>query len=66
MVERQGGGCAICHRGPSKGTARLYVDHDHDTDKVRGLLCQQCNSALGLLQDDPTIVYNAYTYLLED
>jgi len=41
MLERQGGGCAICHRPPKH--RRLDVDHDHATKVVRGLLCFTCN-----------------------
>ena len=51
MVEAQGGKCAVCLQPPSRGT--LHVDHDHATGQVRGLLCQRCNVALGLLLDDP-------------
>lgn len=44
MLERQGGGCAICGARPK--TRRLHVDHDHATGKVRGLLCHRCNRTL--------------------
>lgn len=44
MLERQGGGCAIC--GTTPKTRRLNVDHDHKTGAVRGLLCHRCNRAL--------------------
>ena len=42
LYRKQGGLCALCDR-PGK----LYVDHDHETGKVRGLLCNQCNLQLG-------------------
>lgn len=60
MFEEQDGGCAIC--GDTKDE-RLHVDHNHDTGEVRGLLCNNCNRALGLLQDSPYIVSTAYKYL---
>lgn len=51
----QGGVCAACgqpetHRN-QYGVCRLAVDHDHQSDVVRGLLCGRCNRALGLLAD---------------
>src|SRR5262245_7813007 len=39
---QQGNRCAICLKPPVEGK-RLYVDHDHDTSQVRGLLCSHCN-----------------------
>lgn len=48
MLLAQGGVCAICKRPePSKRQAHLSVDHDHDTGKIRGLLCFGCNISLG-------------------
>ena len=49
MVEDQDGCCAIC----GGEVDRLRVDHDHETGGVRGLLCHGCNTALGLMADDP-------------
>lgn len=45
----QGGRCAVCNREHPK----LFLDHDHATGAVRGLLCPPCNIALGQAQDDP-------------
>lgn len=45
MFEAQNGNCAIC--GLPEINKRLSVDHNHTTNKVRGLLCQQCNFAVG-------------------
>lgn len=41
------------------------VDHDHATGKVRGLLCNQCNMALGLLKDEPKLLSGLVDYLLK-
>lgn len=61
MLERQGGVCAICGRVErDKG---LAVDHNHETDKVRELLCTRCNPAIGFLQEDPTIARRVADYL---
>lgn len=63
MLAEQGGGCAICGRTSSPKVTSLAVDHDHDTGKIRGVLCRPCNSALGMLGDDPAIVARALAYL---
>lgn len=56
----QCGVCAICGTNPE---GRLAVDHNHDTKRVRGLLCRPCNSAIGLLKDSPEILRRAVEYL---
>jgi hypothetical protein len=58
----QGGACAICRIVP-ENTWSLAVDHDHRTGKVRGLLCDQCNLALGKFQDSIKTLENAIAYL---
>ncbi len=45
-----GGGCDICKGNLSKG---YHTDHDHRTGKPRGILCVNCNFALGQLNDSP-------------
>lgn len=62
MVASQGGVCRICANKPPNGK-RLCVDHDHETGAVRGLLCQKCNTAIGMLNDDPALVERALDYL---
>lgn len=57
--EEQGGRCGICAREQEV----LAVDHCHETGAVRGLLCKQCNSAIGLLGDNLSGVLNAVEYL---
>lgn len=62
MVEAQDGVCAIC-QNPCKTNARLSVDHCHDTGRIRGLLCNQCNQGLGQFQDNPERLRKAAKYL---
>jgi len=64
LYDRQGGRCAIC--GCSEGESikgAFAIDHDHTTGRVRGLLCGLCNTAIGKLQDSPTLLRKAATYL---
>ena len=55
MLSKQGGVCAICRKPEIKANQYkiccLAVDHDHETGKVRGLLCCRCNLKLGILTD---------------
>ena len=50
MIAAQGGTCAVCPGKPE------HVDHDHKTDKVRGILCFNCNQALGNVRDNPEVL----------
>jgi len=67
MFAKQNGCCEICktHITQLNQTRKkhLCVDHDHETGKVRGLLCDKCNRGIGLLQDNKDIILNAYHYL---
>jgi len=56
--------CPLCKTHQSELPRRLAVDHNHDTGKIRGLLCGDCNRALGLFKDNPEICINAANYLL--
>jgi transcription elongation factor Elf1 len=51
--------CTICGDEDS-----LVVDHDHKTNKIRGLLCNRCNKGLGLFRDDPNLLEFARVYVL--
>lgn len=61
--EEQKGKCAICKRHQSELNKVLFVDHNHITNKVRGLLCDACNTGIGYLKEDFDIFYNAISYL---
>jgi hypothetical protein len=62
LAEKQNHSCAIC----KSNTKKLYIDHNHKTNKIRGLLCRECNSALGFLKDDKQIIANAMQYIGEN
>ena len=66
MLEDQGGCCKICGTDePGGGNGRFHVDHNHSTGKVRGILCNSCNTGLGRFKDSPEVLLKAATYLLE-
>lgn len=60
MIEEQNGECAICGRSPKRG---LVVDHCHKMGKVRALLCQPCNSGLGLFKEDIDLLTRVAEYI---
>ena len=61
MLAAQEGCCAIC-RDPASET--LYVDHNHTTGRIRGLLCRTCNLAIGYIHDKPSVALAMQQYLL--
>lgn len=65
MLDAQSNTCAICYEAFTSigGLCQPVVDHDHDTNAVRGLLCDRCNHALGHLRDNPEIARRAGLYL---
>src|SRR5690606_20772652 len=65
MIESQGGLCAICGERPEdRIRLGLGVDHCHETGAVRGMLCSNCNRAIGLFGDRVETVMSATSYLL--
>ncbi len=60
VVDAQDGDCAICGDTLNVG---LEIDHDHDTDEVRGLLCGSCNKLIGLAREQQWILEAAQAYL---
>lgn len=75
LLDKQNGCCAICKKHwrdcvPPKNTTydkiflhHLCIDHDHETQNVRGLLCNACNTAIGFLEEDEERFANAVHYL---
>jgi myo-inositol-hexaphosphate 3-phosphohydrolase len=62
--------CLICLKPETRKRANgqidsLSVDHDHQTNKVRGLLCHRCNVSIGLFMDDPILLERARDYLIK-
>jgi len=64
ILDKQSYQCAIC-KYPHKDDEPLVVDHCHDSEKVRGLLCGKCNTGIGFLRDNATLCRIAAEYLEE-
>jgi hypothetical protein len=74
LLEKQGGKCAICKSnivfstGNGRGVNIGYdavVDHCHETNQIRGVLCGHCNTGLGAFKDNLISLDNAITYLIK-
>ena len=63
LLAKSNGSCCICENKPESNFS-LHVDHCHRTGAVRGLLCQKCNQAIGLLNDDTKLIAKALEYVL--
>ena len=66
MIAERDGRCDICGERPVSPLPtqnQLHVDHDHNTGKIRGLLCSRCNRAIGALGDSVEGLLRAITYL---
>lgn len=64
LAVEQGNACAGC-RSEFSLTATPRIDHAHGDGHVRGLLCHQCNVAIGLLKDDPARLRRLADYIEE-
>jgi hypothetical protein len=69
ILASQGGVCAICHKGHEikngwgMVVTKLFIDHNHKTNKARGLLCQKCNIVLGASEDNIEVLLAAIEYI---
>ena len=73
MLVSQNDVCAICgepetstHKGTTGTLRELAIDHDHKTNKIRGLLCRKCNIGIALLGEDLDILASATSYLMQN
>lgn len=66
MLQEQQNSCAICGIESSLASkGKLFVDHCHTTNKIRGLLCHHCNTMLGLAKDNIDVLQKSIEYLKE-
>jgi len=65
LLCQQGGVCKVCRQEaePVGIKRRLHIDHCHETGRIRGLLCHNCNVSLGLMKDDPARIRALADYL---
>ena len=63
MLQEQNNSCAICGINQSETVRKLSVDHNHETNQVRGLLCNACNLGLGQFKDSVVFLSYAIEYL---
>jgi hypothetical protein len=61
--DEQGKICAICKSPNAGGRGAFHADHNHETNQPRGILCHNCNVALGNFKDDPELLKAAIEYL---
>jgi hypothetical protein len=55
--------CAICGADKPGGRGRWHIDHNHETQQVRGILCHKCNVGLGHFNDNTNLLHKALNYL---
>jgi len=63
LLAAQGGGCALCEKPMESIRRRMNIDHCHETNEVRGILCSGCNTGLGHLGDNIDGLLRAVAYL---
>jgi hypothetical protein len=63
IYNKQNGSCAICGKSQDKLGYTLQVDYDHNTGRVRGLLCKRCNLGIGMFGENVENINKAIRYL---
>lgn len=64
MLKKQNSCCKLCRISIEKSPKKiLCVDHDHKTGQIRGLLCHNCNRALGLMKDSSVVLRSGADYI---
>jgi hypothetical protein len=68
LLKKQNYLCLICNKPetevePGKSPKTLAVDHNHETGKIRGLLCGKCNKGIGMFEDNTNLLQSAINYL---
>jgi hypothetical protein len=66
LLQKQNHCCAICKRHETEFAKKLAVDHDHQTQAIRGLLCWGCNRRVIGKHRDSTLFKNAAAYLEQE
>ena len=65
LFDEQKGRCKICGRHQNEFKNRLHIDHDHETGKIRSLLCGNCNRTLGYFGENPLIFIKMAKYVIK-
>jgi hypothetical protein len=62
LIEQQEGKCKIC-KVELAGGKHTHIDHDHNTGRIRGILCNHCNVGIGMFKNDKELVHKIIEYL---
>jgi hypothetical protein len=66
MFNNQNGCCVICGTPQNELKCALHIDHNHETGKIRGLLCMKCNRGIGYFNDNIEKMKNAIDYIIKN
>lgn len=66
LLTKQNNSCSICKKKYNDGEKAFCVDHNHKSGRIRGVLCHNCNVAIGNLEDNIINILNAANYLIEN